>query len=87
MSVSFMIRVKGQGHRYISDKVFLWLTLSLPLSVHSLLAQIGHRELQARMLMSLLKQTSEFQPTSQPTSNCIDPALENTTLFIQDPLS
>lgn len=34
----------GQGpgtHRYISDKVSLWLTPSLPLSVHSLLAQIG----------------------------------------------
>lgn len=80
----------GQGpgtHRYISDKVSLWLTPSLPLSVHSLLAQIGQRELQGHMVMSLLKQTSEFQRMLQPTSCCSNPALENTTVVIQDPLS
>lgn len=75
----------GQGpgtHRYISDKVSLWLTPSLPLSAHSLFffAQISQCELQGHMLMSLLKQTSEFQRThartSERTSCHSDPALE-----------
>lgn len=61
----------GQGpgtHRYISDKVSLWLTPSLPLSTHSLFfAQISQCELQGHMLMSLLKQTSEFERTHTHT--------------------
>lgn len=76
----------GQGpgtHRYISDKVSLWLTVN---AVHSLFAQIGQCELQGHKLMSLLKQTSEFQRMLEPTSCCSNPAMENTTLFIQDRL-
>lgn len=80
----------GQGpgtHRYISDKVSLWLPPSLPLSVRSLFAQLDQRELQGRMLMSLLKKTIEFQHTLQPASCCRAPAQENTTLFIPEPPS
>lgn len=87
VSVSFMIEVKGQGHTDTFLTRSLWLPPSLPLSVRWLFAQLDQRELQGRMLMSLLKKTIEFQHTSQPASCCRPPAQENTTLFIPDPLS
>lgn len=84
VSVSFMIEVKGQGHTdtFLTRSLFDYRLLS-----RSLFAQLDQRELQGRMLMSLLKKTIEFQHTSQPASCCRAPAQENTTLFIPDPPS
>lgn len=88
VSVSFMIEVKGQGHTdtFLTRSLFDYRRRS-HFPCFLFFAPLDQRELQGHVLTSLLKKTSEFQRASQPTSCCSVPALENTTLFIQDPLS